>query len=66
MLARQGRSGEALRQLQTVLPPAKAHYDLASVYEIQGRKPEARAEYQKAVELDPQLDDAKARLAALN
>lgn len=65
MLARHGRPNEALLQLQVVLPPAKAHYDLASVYETQGRRPEARIEYHKAVELDPNLEDARARLAAL-
>lgn len=66
MLARQGRADEALRQLQAAVPPAKAHYNLASVYELQGRKQDARREYQKAVDLDPRLEDAKSRLAALN
>lgn len=66
LLARQGRVDEALQQLQAALPPAKAHYNLASVYELQGRKQDARREYQKAVELDPHLQDAKSRLAALN
>jgi tetratricopeptide (TPR) repeat protein len=65
MLARHGRPNEALLQLQTVLPPAKAHYDLAAVYEQSGRKKEAKAEYAKALELDPNLGDAKAKLAAL-
>lgn len=66
MLARHGRPAEALMQLQTALPPAQAHYDLASVYEMQGHKTDARAEYQKAIELDPSLRDAKAKLASLN
>lgn len=66
MLARRGSSGPALLQLQTVLPPAKAHYDLASVYETLGQKQQAREEYRKAIELDPQLQDAKTRLAALS
>jgi tetratricopeptide (TPR) repeat protein len=66
MLARRGKSVEALRQLQIVLPPAQAHYDLASIYQMQGHKDQARAECQKAIELDPQFQDAKQKLAALN
>lgn len=65
MLARNGRPVEGLHQLQIVLPPAEAHYDLAGVYEMQGRKQEARAEYKKAIDLDPQFQDAKQKLAAL-
>ena len=65
MLARHGRPTEGLLQLQTVLPPANAHYDLASVYETMGQKTEAKREYQTALELDPTLDDAKARMASI-
>jgi tetratricopeptide (TPR) repeat protein len=66
MLARHNRPNEALLQLQIVLPPAKAHYDLASVYETLHRTNDAKAEYSKALELDPSLDDAKSRLATLS
>jgi tetratricopeptide (TPR) repeat protein len=66
MLARHGRANEAIAQLQIVLTPAKAHYDLASIYEQQGRTLEARAEYQAAIELDPTLREANQRLAALS
>ena len=66
MLARHGRANEALAQLQIVLPPAKAHYDLASVYEQQGRALEARAEYKRSLEIDPSLKEANQRLAALS
>lgn len=65
MLARHGRPNEGLLQLQAVLPPAKAHYDLASVYEMMGRKKEARLEYAKSLELDPAFGDAKTKLATL-
>ena len=65
MLARRGRKAEALAELLQVLEPAKAHYDLASVYESQGNVRDARYEYQQAVKLDPALDDAKQKLAAL-
>lgn len=66
MLARHGHVNEAVFQLQAVLPPGKAHYDIGSVLQMQGRKLEARREYQKAIELDPSLSDAKAKLAALD
>ena len=66
MLARHGKPTDALRQLLAVLPPGKAHYDLASIYETQGKRQEAKAEYRKSLELDPDLGDAKSRLAALS
>jgi tetratricopeptide (TPR) repeat protein len=65
MLARQGRLAEATAQLQAVLNPANVHYDLASVLAEQGNKSAARAEFQKALDADPDMNDAKARLAAL-
>lgn len=65
MLARRGNVAEAIQQLQTVLPPAKAHYDLASVFETQGKTREAREEYRRAAELDPTFSDAKRKLASL-
>jgi len=66
MLARHNRMNEAVIQLQSVLSPAEVHYNLAGVYATQGRKALAKAEYQKAFELDPNLLDAKTRLAQLN
>ena len=65
MLARLGRTAEATLQLQAVLSPADVHYNLASVLEHQGRKEAAKAEYRKALEPDPTLDDAQTRLSAL-
>jgi len=65
MLARLGRASEATLQLQTVLAPAEVHYNLASVYEQLGRKEQAKVEYNKSIELDPELQDARTRLAAL-
>jgi tetratricopeptide (TPR) repeat protein len=65
MLARINRTSEAMLQLQAVLTPAEVHYNLASVLEHQGRKEAAKAEYRKALELDPQLEDAQTRLSAL-
>jgi tetratricopeptide (TPR) repeat protein len=66
MLARQGRMSEATAQLSAVLTPAETHYDLASVLESQGKTAEAKAEYLKALQSDPRMEDAKARLAALD
>ncbi len=66
MLARAGRISESLAQLQVVLTPAEAHYDVASVYESEGKKDAAKAEYRTALNLDPDMNDAQARLAALD
>jgi Tfp pilus assembly protein PilF len=66
MLARQDRISEATVQLQAVLTAAEVHCNLAAVYENAGRKEQARSEYEKAVQLDPQMSDAKSRLANLN
>lgn len=65
MLARAGRINEAVIQLQAVLPEAQVHYNLAVVYEQQGHKELAKAEYRRSVDLDPQLVEARNRLAAL-
>ena len=65
MLARRGRINEATLQFQAVLSPAQVHYNLGSVYELQGRKQQAKAEYRKAAELDPNLSDARTKLATL-
>jgi len=66
MLARLDRTPEAIAQLQTVLTPAEVHYNLASVLESQDKIKEAKDEYQEALRLDPRMNDAKARLAALD
>lgn len=66
MLARSGRTNEALLQFQAVLSVAKAHYNIASVLEQQGKRDQARIEYEKALEADPNLLDARARLASLD
>jgi tetratricopeptide (TPR) repeat protein len=66
MLARGGRLNDALAQLSTVLSPAEAHYNIASVLEQQGQIEPAKAYYRRALELNPQLHDARVRLAVLN
>lgn len=65
MLARQGRVPEAMAIWQPVLSPAEIHYNLGSLDELNGRKDQARMEYQKALGLDPKFSDAKSRLAGL-
>jgi tetratricopeptide (TPR) repeat protein len=65
MLARQNQLEAAIAQLSVVLPPAAVHYNLGSVFEQQGRTEEAKAYYRKALELDPKLRDARARLSVL-
>lgn len=66
MLVRLGRIDDGRAQMASVLPPAEVHYNVASVLELQGKKPQARAEYVRALELDPQLGDARKRLAKLD
>jgi len=66
MLARQGDIPGAIRMWNPVLSQAAIHYNLASIYEVNGRKQEAKAEYQKALDSDPNLIDARARLSNLD
>ena len=66
MLARQGRVQDGIMQMQFVLSPAEVHFNVGSVHEGLGRKESARAEYLKALELDPKLTDAALRLQALD
>jgi tetratricopeptide (TPR) repeat protein len=65
MLARMDRITDAITQLRAVLTPAEVSYNLGSVHEQKGHKEQAKAEYQKALELDPDFVDAKQRLVAL-
>ena len=65
MLVRSGREGEGRLQLQSVLKPAEVHYNVGSVFESLGRPAQAKAEYGKAIDLDPNFADAQARLDAL-
>jgi tetratricopeptide (TPR) repeat protein len=66
LLARLGRLDDAAAQLQAVLTPAEAHYDVASVLESQGKNDAARSQYREALRLDPNMNDAKTRLANLD
>jgi tetratricopeptide (TPR) repeat protein len=66
MLARHGRIDEGIAQMQPVLSEAEIHYNIGSIHEGQGRGALARAEYQKAVALNPKLKDASIRLRKLD
>ncbi len=66
MLVRLGRTNEAIVQLQAVLPPAQVHYNLGSVYEQLGKRQQAKDEYRQAAQLDPNLVQAKAKLASID
>jgi tetratricopeptide (TPR) repeat protein len=66
MLARRGQIQEAIRVWTPVLSDAEIHYNLAGIYQIDGRKQEALAEYQKSLDLDPNIPDARERMAQLD
>jgi len=65
MLARQGRTKEAMAQLESVLSPAEVYYNLGSAHEQMGRRDDARAAYEKAIQIDPSMQEARERLTAL-
>ncbi len=65
MLARLGRTNEALVQFEAVLSPAAAHYNLGSVYEQQKKMAQAKLEYTRSLELNPSFYEAQQRLASL-
>lgn len=64
-LTKAGRIDDAKAQFGAVLAPAHVHYNIASVYEQQGKTDLARAEYGTALTLNPHFKEAKTRLAAL-
>jgi tetratricopeptide (TPR) repeat protein len=64
LLARHARGAEGLMELQCVLTPAQAHYNLALAYDQVGKRLAAQDEYSVAAWLDPSLSDATAHLEA--
>lgn len=65
MLARQGRTREAVSQFEVVLSPAEVYYNLGSVYEQLGRRDDARDAYEKSIQIDPSMREARERLTEL-
>jgi len=63
LLARQHKMDDAAAQLAAVLTPAEVEFDLGAVFEQQGDRSDAAAHYHRALKLDPNLSDAKVRLA---
>jgi Tfp pilus assembly protein PilF len=66
MLARHGRSNEAVLQLRAAMPLADAYYNVAVVLESQGKKARARREFQRALDTDPDHAEAELHLAAID
>lgn len=64
MLARMGRTNEAIVQMQAVLSEGQVQYNLGSTFEMRGQRELAKACYRRAVELDGS-GAARQRLAAL-
>lgn len=64
-LGAQGRFDEALEMFSKAVTPAQAHSNLAFVLTIHHKWDEARREYQKALQIDPDIPLARAALAKL-
>ena len=65
LLARRRQLDDAAAQLAAVLTPAEVEFDLGAVFEQQGDRATAAVHYHRALQLDPKLNDAKLRLAAI-
>ena len=61
----QGRYDEALELFQKVVTPAQAQCNLAFLYTINHKWPQARQAYQQALHIDPDIPLARAALAKL-
>jgi tetratricopeptide (TPR) repeat protein len=66
MLARHGRTNEAVLQLRSAMPLADAYYNVAVVLESQGKKARARREFQRALDTDPDHIEAELHLAVID
>ena len=64
-LGAQGRFDEALEMFGKAVTPAQAHSNLAFVLTTHHKWDEARREYQKALQIDPDIPLARAALAKL-
>lgn len=62
----ESRYAEALETFQRVTTPAEAHVNMAFIYQTHGKRDDARRAYQKALELEPNLDLARRALAKLD
>jgi tetratricopeptide (TPR) repeat protein len=65
LLAKLGRTDDAVAQLKAVLPESQAWYNVGSVCEQRGDRAGARAAYRKAIELNAAETGAAQRLSSL-
>ena len=64
-LARMGQEEPAMRAFRQVISEAESFNNLALAYELNGERGRAKAFYQKSIALEPELEEAKANLRAL-
>ncbi len=65
MLVSVGRSDEAVRQLETIFPPAVANYNVAYLHFMNKNMPAAQQHLQVALAADPNLKPARDLLSTL-
>lgn len=59
VLVENGQADEAVKQLQQVLPPAVAHYNVAYLHFTKQNIPAAQQQLQAALQIDPNLAQAR-------
>ncbi len=62
VMVKQGRYDAAFTQFQSVLGDAMAHYNMGMMYKAQGLTRQAHDSFQRALDLDPELAQARAQL----
>lgn len=65
LLVEQGKADEAVTQLQNVLPPAMAHYNVAYLHFTKQNIPAAEQQLRLALQADPNLQPARDLMARL-
>lgn len=65
LLVENGQADEAVKQLQQVLPPAVAHYNVAYLHFTKQNIPAAQQQLQAALQIDPNLAEARALYSQL-
>jgi len=65
LLVDQGKADEAVTQLQNVLPPAMAHYNVAYLHFTKQNMPAAEQQLRLALQADPNLQPARDLMARL-
>lgn len=65
-LAMQGKEREAVEAFGKAVTPAEAHANLGFCLAVQGKREDAKAQYRRALELEPALRTAQQALARLD